>query len=311
MMSRRSSRSNSEVSGNSNRGAGFRKTNASLRSVVAHPLGLPLAALLNDVPIDDTFHVLRDTNVPKKGAEWKDNPLTDGVDEIYSAAFNAWGGRGEVPLTLSLAENIEAAGIPVESEKVIEGFDADNSHRKAKFDIVIGHSTNQSHEPISVVTLVEVGMNTERWWTKTDQVLTYAEMLVSNNDPPDSNFRMPEPSLIAIIAIDECDQLSPANRKLDTQARFGVFLCWNRDKKIRLALLWRVQTTGVIAASRAFGKLLQATYICAKFRGSIQTEHYECLGPNCCRIGNNTVSRMCSVEDCRTCRMMSTVRWEV
>jgi hypothetical protein len=158
------------------------------------------------------------------------------------------------------------------------------------------------------VTLIEVGMGIKHWWKKTDQVITYAEMLVSNKGQGKYKFSMSKPSLIAIIAINVCDQLSPAKKERDTKARFGVFLCWNRDEKVRLALLWRVKTTGVDEASLAFGKLLRASQMCAEFRE--QAVEYEYLGPNCCRIGVN-VSRTFSVEDLRTFRMMSTILWEV
>jgi hypothetical protein len=276
---------------------GFIKANRSLRSVVAHPLGLPLAALLNDVPIDDTFNVLAGREVPLTAEKWMRETLPDSVDEMYSKAFKKCGGKGEVPLTKSLVENIKAAGIPVEAEKVIDGSDAGKSLRGGRFDFMIGYSKMGGQKPVSVVTLVEVGMGIDNWWKKTDQIVTYAEMLVSSNGQNESEFCISKPSLIAIIAIDECDQLSPPKKELDTKARFGVFLCWNRDSEIRLALLWRVQTTGVDAASHAFGKLLRATQMCAQARlFSKPLIDYVYLGPNCCRIGGN-VSRRFSVED--------------
>jgi hypothetical protein len=202
----------------------------SLRSVVALPLGLPLAALLNDVSIDDTFNVLAGRKVPKKAAKWMRETLPDSVDEIYSDAFNAWGGKGEVPLTQCLAKKIKATGIPVEAERHIEGSDAGNSRRSGKVDFVIGHSRKGRQKPISVVTLVEVGMGIDNWWKKTDQVVTYTQRLVSNNGQGKSKFGMSEPSLIAIIAIDVCDnKFTFRQRKMNTKARFGIFLCWNRD----------------------------------------------------------------------------------
>jgi hypothetical protein len=202
-----------------------------------------------------------------------------------------------VPLTQSLFQNIKAAGIPVETEGHIDG---GNSHRNGKVDFVMGHSKKGCQKPISVVTLVEVGMGIDNWWKKTDQVVTYAERLVSNKRQSESKFCMSEPSLVATIAIDECDQVSPEKKYKETKARFGVFLCWKRDSEMRLALLWCVQTTGVEAASHAFGKLLRATQMCAQARLlSDPSIDYKYLGPNCCRIGDN-VSRMFSVEDFRT-----------
>jgi hypothetical protein len=133
------------------------------------------------------------------------------------------GWKREVRLTQSLFETIEAAGIPVEAEK--------------RIDLMIGHLKEGHQKPVSVVTLVEVGMGIDNLWKKTDQVVTYADMLVSNNGQSESKFCIFEPSLIAIIAIDECVQLSPPQKEIETKARFGIFLCWNRDSEIRLALL--------------------------------------------------------------------------
>ena len=80
------------------------------------------------------------------------------------------------------------------------------------------------------------------------------------------------------------------SEKLDV--RFGVFLCTPRhDKKFRVALLWRKDTSSVKEASDQFGKILFAAQLCAAWREQLAANDtgneafYQYLGPNCCRIG--------------------------
>ena len=74
-----------------------------------------------------------------------------------------------------------------------------------------------------------------------------------------------QPSVDADHEIDTNATLNNNEEKLDV--RFGVFLCTPRhDKKFRVALLWRKDTSSVKEASDQFGKLLFAAQLCAAWR---------------------------------------------
>jgi hypothetical protein len=91
--------------------------------------------------------------------------------------------------------------------------------------------------------------------------------------------------LLAVITVEKVDSVE---ERKGLKARFGVFLCIPKGSKdsndFRMSLLWREETQTLQDASRAFGKLILATYRCGKWRDMEPKLKYSYLGPNCCRF---------------------------
>lgn len=256
-------------------------TNDKLRSVLAHPLGLPLAALLNTKIVSQEFQLYSDLDHQEE---------LNHLDLIFSKAANEWNGRTEADLTSALLTKINES-LPAQGEKQICGRDANGDDRRGRIDILIGHDTCPEN-PRPVVTVLEVGLGSTEWWRKLDQGLTYVDLL---SDRKKGEHCFSKPILLAVITLEKVEVSEGIDQ---LKARYGVFLCTRKDshtKDFRMSLLWREDTNDLKAASAAFGKLLRATIACGKWRDESPRLEYHYLGPNCCSLGKKEkmVRRAC------------------
>jgi hypothetical protein len=250
-------------------------TDKKLRSVLAHPIGLPLAASLNESDESDFYKLYPDIDNDDQ------HPLAP-LNEIFSSAAKEWNGQREVDLTKNLWTELKKLGVAAHAEKEIRGVDANGDDRRGKTDLLLSSNTS-TEEPQSVVTVIEVGLGNIKWWKKVYQGITYVELL---GDAQNKTFCFKKAMLLAVITV---EKVGSVEERKDLKARFGVFLCTPKGSKdssdFRMSLLWREETQTLQDASRAFGKLILASYRCGKWRDMKPTLEYSYLGPNCCRFG--------------------------
>jgi hypothetical protein len=242
--------------------------------VLAHPIGLPLAASLNGKTESGHYDFCQ----LYPDVDYHPHAL----DEIFSSAAKEWNGQREVDLTTKLLMELKKSGVAAYGEKEIRGVDANGDDRRGKVDLFLGSDTS-TENPQSIITVIDIGLGNIEWWKKVDQGVTYVELL---GDAQNKTFCFKKAMLLAVITV---EKIGTVEEKKDLKARFGVFLCTPKGSKdssdFRMSLLWREETQTLQDASRAFGKLILATYQCEKWRDMKPKLKYSYLGPNCCRFG--------------------------
>jgi hypothetical protein len=264
-----------------------------LRSVLSHPLALPLIYMLNGKDPDSIFpcHLARVSKFRKDGA--KSN--TD-FDNIFSDAVTEWlrvyptpKDRSETQLTKLLSARIE--------EKTIQtGFHSDaevgvncaevsavpSKHSKnSRIDVLLTPEEKNSKMPSTPFALIEVGRNDLNWWKKLDQNIKYFDKL--GDQQKDQRLRFKKPLLCAVLTI-EGEEL-----KAEFKVKLGVFLCSPKGpspRNSRFTLLWHFKATSLKEASEAFGKLLRATSDFSSWRENNEALEYEYFSSNCCKVGD-------------------------
>lgn len=314
------------VSTSSDPAAGFAVTNDHLRSVLMHPMGLPLVFYLNDALNKLTANQRDCVQSQLKYVQTAFDNFTscDDIsslrDNVFAATVLDWQG-GETELTEKLMFNMMQCklGDPLltmDREKYIVG---NGDNRKGIVDFIVRKET-------SIVAMFEFGLDNSIWWTKQDQILKYVKILRTNVDP---NYKIDQPMLLSVITINkvgkkiekrkigddgkesEKEKLSETERndilrsnlkkitsneidleQVTLQARFGVFLCMPKgtNNEFRIALLWRHSAKTLKDASTQFGRLLNAVQFCSFLREHCTLHEdaikYKYLGPNCCKIGD-------------------------
>lgn len=298
----------------SNPDDGFRQTNQCLRSVLVHPMCLPLVIYLNDVPFTQ-YHPNFVWTALNGFATDDDCCLRENVFAATALDWNS----GESDFTKKLLFNINHCKIgesllKTDGEKQIVG----NRGETGKVDLIFREKESES----SIVALFEFGLNSNIWWKKQNQILKYVNILRTSTD---HNYKFDQPILLSVITINENESKSsddkiikwtkdtreaekvaslesnmkrikenvvaPCIEDIHFEARFGVFLCIPKGKnEFRIALLWRHDTKTLKDASTQFGKVLFAVQLCSNFCSNSKVKEnstlYKYLGPNCCKIGD-------------------------
>jgi hypothetical protein len=300
---------------------GYNEVNTNLRSVLMHRIGPPLMAYLNfinDYENDEEkqkqlFYNIAGTFLPKFDPDdvLNDAPLRGEYNNVLEKAIKKWKEiekRNERNLTKAIfdllvpiitknetenesAETTSDRLVPtipkkddqtvllVENEKYVKN---PSTELNGKADIFF------SGEGGSVAAIYEFGLKNEIWWSKLYQTILYACACFSETN----EYKFDKPILLVTITIAE-------SKDGEVDAKFGVFLCTRRKQegdddaeKYRMALLWRTKTDTIHDASIALGKILYATYLCAKWGSQCErnsndvSSTYGYLGPNCVRLGN-------------------------
>jgi hypothetical protein len=148
-------------------------------------------------------------------------------------------------------------------------------YHKSYSDIVVHrvkeNGRNVKQDPAAL--LIDVGLAKYHPLTKVDEALYYEQTLLTMG-------LFVEPMLLALVRI----VAEPGHFK---KADLVVFLVVPRGNvDIRTALLWRgvPKTLGDFVGD--FGRIMQATELVEDWKARGANIDYECLGPHCCRIGD-------------------------
>jgi hypothetical protein len=183
----------------------FQQTNYHLRSILMHPMGLPLAVYLNNIPRNPE-NLDNDDMLPeyiwaalddysdrcKDNGKWRDN--------VFAATALDWNG-GEKDFTKKLLLNIKHckvgdAQLTTIGEKKITG----SRGETAIVDFIFHENELGNNGKTSVIGLFEFGLESKMWWTKQHQMLMYVNMLLAGNDP---NYKIDQPILLSVITISQ------------------------------------------------------------------------------------------------------------
>ena len=263
---------------------GIATVNRRLRSLLSHPLALPLFYAFNAIEDPNNKPLYRAT----KDAEIKD---ASGLDTIFEEAVLHWHGDGsgkkvERDLSRSIRELIRAHAVCTGAEKKISCSEHEPYVRNASpsgrepakgwIDILLSDIIELEAGTGTPLTLVELGRINEDWWKKLDQAGKYLDIMTHENN---LELKFNECILCAVLTF-EGDPTSQ-----DFQSRFGVFLCWPKSKKPwQMALLWRASGVNLTQASKNFGMFLRVVYSFAAWRKENLDVDYHYLSSSVCRI---------------------------
>lgn len=206
--------------------AGCKETNISMRSVLMHPICLPLVIALNDV--QKLKNADADANqipayVSTAFARFRSNDDNTERKNVFAATALNWG-DGETDFTKKLVLNIDCCKIE-ESLLVTEGEKEIGRaiNEIGKVDVICHKkniesvtscttttttTTDNSSSKSSVVALFEFGLGHEKWWAKQDQILKYVKTLCTNKD---KNYKIDQPVLLSVITINKNSQSKDKN----------------------------------------------------------------------------------------------------
>ncbi|KAG7341117.1 hypothetical protein IV203_023068 [Nitzschia inconspicua] len=263
----------------SNRG-GLVVAHRQLRSVLFHPLGLPLLFAFLEKETEDMKYL------PQTRTRFKQDQV-DILDGLFQRAvedakdsINNDGDNNEVKdkalagcLTQLIEEQRQLLSYGALSEVSIK----DETNNTTGFlDMILTPAEKKVQaSDTTPLAVLEFGWNGDDWWKSFQRGTRYLEQMMRRQKCNCLNFD--KPILLVIVTVDEKrDVLS------DSIFRIGVFLCEHR----RLCLLWHSQTSSLSNASMLFGKFLRVTVDFASWRdGSHQSESgYEYLSHNCCKV---------------------------
>lgn len=225
----------------SNTVLGFDLTNHTLRSILMHPMCIPLFFYLNEIPRNKATGVTLPAHLWEAfddySRKYTDNSMNTRCDYVFAATALDWNG-GETDFTSKLLFNINHckigdAQLTTDGEKQIIG----NWAETAKVDFIFHEKEKDKDGNSSVIALFEFGLESKIWWTKHHQLLLYVKMLLSNKDP---NYKINQPILLSVITINQKesvmndanivqwikkkdDRLSPAEKDELKQSRINLF----------------------------------------------------------------------------------------
>jgi hypothetical protein len=293
--SKKSNSDSPSASGSNSNGHGKSQVDQRLRSVLSHPLALPLLHTLHGKDPEKLDYLSR-----KSMFYEDDGTESTSFDCIFENTVNDWRKvtkRDELGLTKALAETIEDEHINTnfhcDGEATLwrtakELTSAGSVKPYGRIDILLtpeekGNKTETESTPFAII---EVGRHDVEWWKKLDQNIKYLSRM--GNDQKDKRLRFGQPLLLAVLTIEgegEGDEL---------KVRLGVFFCSPKGTSkddYRMSLLWRSRTNDLTKASKDFGRLLRATSDFSRWREDWRKEEqadvnvrWKYLGPNCCKV---------------------------
>jgi hypothetical protein len=293
----RNSDSPSSSATNSSGRAGL---NARLRSVLSHPLGLPLTVALHDGidPKNDlTFLKRAYPPVLTDKSQW-DSILENAVTEWTHNNNNNNKRAPESPrephlepkLTTLLSKKIEeetSSSLRSAAEARVK---VDDRGGFGFIDILLSSdSGSDSGTPAKPLALIEVGRKNANWWLKLDQNVKYLKgMLEIQQTDQLVMLDLDKPVLLAVLTIEDVTK--------PFRVQLGVFLCTpkkSNDNDFRMTLLWHTTASNLQEASSFFGRFLRVAYCFGGWRekdndvDNNKGHQYTYLSSNCCRVGDS------------------------
>ena len=248
--------------------SGYRLFDAKVRSVLCHPIGLPLVAAFYRKALP------RSLSYPVSEFPQEIGTYSTG-DEILFDCYTK--GMREKKLTEALQGNID--------KKFQFEFDVTNEetiHKCGRTDLAFFSLTEKDSNktlPDTPLCVAEVGLNSADWWKKFHQGFQYVEKMRGETE---GRMCFQKPLLLVIITLDDKD-------KDVLNFRMGVFLCTPKSNDdFRISLVWHKQSITINDASESFGILLRILPHFQQKRDSDQcnSNDYEYFSSNCCKVGN-------------------------
>ncbi|KAG7358092.1 RIO1 family protein [Nitzschia inconspicua] len=269
--------------------AGFDIARHKLRSVLTHPLGLPLLFAFHNKETENMKYL------SQTRTQFNQEQI-EALDGLFQKAVEGTENKQdenevkEKPITGLLTKLIEEQCQTLSYRALSEVSITDDKNQKTGvMDIILTHDENKDQAfetpPLAVL---EFGLNAGDWWSKLHQGTLYLEMM---RNLALQNLAFDQPILLMIVTI-----YNNRNTNIVSESNFrmGVFMCVpngaNSSKGDRycISLLWHSQTNSLFNASIYFGKLLRVTADFASWRHDHRSPTgYEYFSSNCCKVATH------------------------
>ena len=265
---------------------GNQRFDETVRSILCHPLGLPLVA---------AFH--RQVLLPVESLTYPVDAFPEAIgttdttgDNVFSQSYNTKKGENETDLTTALKGNIQDSfrhKLVVTTENWIGkvgrtdlAFFSKNDKDGNSVEKTSGINKSTPDTPLCVV---ELGMNSADWWLNFDQGFQYIEKM---REKSEGRMCFQKPLLLVIITLNDKDEDEDV-----FDFRMGVFLCTPKnDKDFRISLIWHKQDVVLDDASKSFGLLLRILPHFHTKRDRLQSNDnpidFKYFSSNCCKVGD-------------------------
>lgn len=256
-----------------------------LRSVISHPLGLPLGKALHRQDPERLAFLSRPCHIIENDSN---------LDNILSPSIADWKKEEtllEPKLTELIAANITKTaiktGISCENEvNVVSSTDT-----QGRMDVLLSRDSD-NNEPLAVI---EVGLDHSKWWKKFDQGFQYVKMVLESRrheqgqeQGQGEDQKEKQPVLLAVLTV-ETNKATAACR-----CKLGVFLCvqssncsyTHSDADYRIILLRFTIARNLAQASSTFGQFLRTTIWFSHWlmADPAEADEYHYLSSNCCLV---------------------------
>ncbi|KAG7351585.1 hypothetical protein IV203_010945 [Nitzschia inconspicua] len=268
--------------------AGRDLANRKTRSVLCHPLGLPLLFSLEEM---DTQNM---TYLPQSRKQFNEDQ-SGTLDGLFQKAVEATKLNNEDnekyftgQLTALIEKQRPILSYGAMCEVLIK--DGTTKRRKGLMDVILTQTeANDTTPPLSSppLAVLEFGLNSDDWWRKFDQGSQYLDLMMLHCQTMfDSNIpKFHQPILLAVVTMNKNKEKLP-----EPPFQIGVFLFVPKDGEstnefYRISLLWHSQTSDVSEASVLFGRFLRVTADFASWRGNHQSQRgYKYFSSHCCMV---------------------------
>lgn len=245
-----------------------------LRSLLCHPLGLPLLC---------SFHG-RDPSklnyLHLKRLEWEPGHDGEACALLSKAVEHCTGEKGlkEKELTTTISEKINAlsfANFHARPEIELK----EQNLKYGNIDILL--TTNESLD--SPYALIEFGLHNNDWWKKVDQNVKYLDKIALGHQ----EVKFHKPILFAAVTLE--DRRDGDGSQTNFPFKIGVFLCTPKEEEVRnsfrMSLLWQATAADLTQASKLFGRFLRVTHDFCKWRDvPAKEDEFKYLSSNCCKV---------------------------
>lgn len=275
-----------------------------LRSVLSHPLALPLLRTLHGEDPGKLKYLSRTSKFYQQ--DGTESELFNGIFADEVEKWRKKQERTEDQLTKALARKIEEKHTETNFHSDSEarlvmpatGLEPEEGEKSKKdsygrIDILLTPEEKGSKTESTPFAIIEVGRHDDEWWKKLSQNLKYLTRMGKDQDP---RLRFAMPLILAVLTIEGEDD-DDSNLKV----RLGVFICSPKgtsDDDYRISLLWHSRTNNIVKASKDFGRLLRATSDFSRWRQKKEPSNWAYLGPNCCKVVVDQVRSSAAVTVC-------------
>jgi hypothetical protein len=260
-------------------GGGYKALQEHLRSVISHPLGLPLTVALHGQKPEDLPYLSR-----QRRNLTNDNDLDQILQisvQYCQSQQTAW---NETDLTEQLAKTIKEISDQTGLYADREVFLTASSDQCDRLDVRL------CSENVECLAVIQVGLDNTTWWDEFHQSFKYIINIMLK--PSNVGVKQTQPLLLATLTID------PES----FEGKLGVFLCvpTSSESKTynRMILLGHTHSTTLKDASQAFGQFLRTTSWCSDWISLTpdNADDYRYLSPHCCLVrGNNETTKHVSM----------------
>ena len=253
---------------------GYNFFNYYQRSVLCHPVGLPLLAAFHGIELPclpSSYPV--EAFPPELLSNEKGNTI---LSKVYNSLQDS-SKMTETKLTKGLYRQIKLAFADQFIVKTQPSISQNGNKSGGKLDLAFLPKSKKGKSANTPLCVVEVGLLSGDWWKKLHQGAMYLQTMQLKSQAP---YCFEEPMLLVTITVDDS--------RPDFNLCMGVVLCTPRTETsdFRMSLIWHKKHSAIEMASESFGLLLRILDHFQTQRSKEYEGECEYFSSNCIKVGD-------------------------